>query len=41
MVMQDIFDMTQSKDMGNWKGISKALQKEVQDCVRETFVRVV
>lgn len=49
MVMQDIFDeavsdgfdMTQAKELDNWKGISKALQKEVQDCVRETFVRVV
>ena len=49
MVMQDIFDdavsdgfdMTQAKDMDNWKAISKALQKEVQDCVRETFVRVI
>lgn len=49
MVMQDIFDdaasdgfdMTQAKDMDNWKGISKELQKQVQDCVRETFVRVI
>ena len=49
MIMQDIFEdaasdgfeMSQAKDMDNWKGINKALQKEVQDCVRETFVRVI
>ena len=49
MVMQDIFDeaasdgfgVSQAKELDNWKGISKALQKEVQDCVRETFVRVI